>query len=274
MVFALFLPGAVAYANSNVLWDSYEVPSTRQKDRLLDAADLLTDDEETALLSALDEISQRRRSNVAILTVYSHNGTIQAYADDYFDYNGFGADYNDSGILFMLSMEEREFAISTSGSAISVFTDYGQAQITDRMLPYLSNGNYYEAFQTFINLADNYYESYENGSPVDYNNQYKEPANIPQNILISVLIGLIVAIFPILIMKSSLDTVKMNKGAANYRSHNGINMQVHRDRFINKTISKRPIPQESSSRSGGHGGGSSIHISSSGHSHGGSHGHF
>ena len=100
---------------AEILWDSYEVPATRQKPRLVDNADLLTASEESELLKKLDETSEKWSSNIAILTVNSHNGPIEAYADDYFDYNGFCTEYNESGILFMLSMEDREWAISTSG---------------------------------------------------------------------------------------------------------------------------------------------------------------
>ena len=72
----------------DVLWDSYEIPAARQKDRVYDAADLLTDSEEKSLLSTLDELSNKWQCNIIVLTTDSHNGSIQACADDYFDYNG------------------------------------------------------------------------------------------------------------------------------------------------------------------------------------------
>ena len=94
---------------AEILWDSYEVPSTRQKPRLVDNADLLTSSEEETLLALLDETSAKWQCNIAVLTVESHDGSIQDFADDYFDYNGFQADYDGSGILFMLSMADRAY---------------------------------------------------------------------------------------------------------------------------------------------------------------------
>lgn len=275
---AVTVPGITAYADSGQLWDSYTVPETRQKDRLLDNADLLTSEEEAEILSKLDTASQKHRSNIVILTVDEHSGSIQDFADDYFDYNGFGADYDDSGILFMLSMEDREWAFSTSGTAIDVFTDYGQDELIDVMLPYLSDGNYYDAFDRFISSTDKYYTAYANGSPIDVGNDPKTLSQVLSYIPLSLIIGLILALIPVLAMKSQLDTVHMKPNAAGYQSHQGINMMVHEDRFIRSHVSHTPRPQNDGSgysgSRGGHSGGSSVHHSSSGHSHGGSHGHF
>ena len=39
--------------------------------------------------------------------------TAEAYADDYYDYNGYGYGENDDGLLLLVSMGEREWAITT-----------------------------------------------------------------------------------------------------------------------------------------------------------------
>ena len=263
--------GIVAQASDNVLWDSYTVPSTRQKPRLYDGAELLTREEQEDILNRLDSVSQKWSCNVAILTVDDHNGPIQDYADDYFDYNGFGADYNDSGILFMLSMYDREWAFSTSGDAVGAFTDYGQEVLIDSMLSSLSDGDYYDAFKIYTDKADDFLYQYNNEEAYDVNNTYRTSGDILHTLLISVLIGFGIALIPILVMKSQLQTVHKQVNASGYQSHQGINMRFHEDRYVRTHVSHRPIPQESSSRSSG---GSLTHTSSSGSSHGGSHGHF
>ncbi len=267
------LPGGKALAYSDDLWDSYEMPDSRQKERLVDEADLLTDSEESDLLQKLNSISEKHQSNVVILTVDDHSGTIQDFADDYFDYNGFQADYNGSGILFMLSMGDREWHISTCGSAIAAFTDYGQEYMSGEMLPYLSNGDYYSAFNTYINIADRFLTLYEEGTPYDVNND-KDPNELKVVAIASVVVGLILGFIIVGIMAAQLHSVHMNTSAAGYQAHSGINMQVHRDTFLRASTSKRPIPRDDGSRGGGFSGGSSTHTSSSGSSHGGSSGHF
>ena len=270
LLICLLCPAISVHA-SGMLWDSYEIPSTRQKERLLDAADLLSDSEESDLLVKLNQVSEKHRSNIVILTANSHTGPIQDYADDYFDYNGFQADYDGAGVLFMLSMEDREWAISTSGSGIEAFTDYGQEVMTDEMLPYLSSGDYYTAF--CIEVADNYYTLYEQGTPFDRGYKDRSGKTLLSGGLICVLIGFILALIPIFVMKSDLQSVHHLVSASGYQSHAGLNMTRHTDTYLRSTTSRTRKPEnDGGSRSGG--GGSSVHISSSGSSHGGSHGHF
>ncbi len=256
------------------LWDNYTVPSSRQKERLLDDADLLTDSEESSLLDLLNSYSEKRQCNIVVLTTDSHMGPIQDYADDYFDYNGFGADYNGDGILFMLSMSDREWAISTAGRAQWAFTDYGQEKMMDEIIGELGEGDYYEAFEEYVMICDRYLEMYDSGTAYDVGvKPPKTQKDIIGYIFGSIIGGLIIALIPILKMKSDLKTVKMQANANAYEGGKGISLRVKEDRFVRKALSKTAIPKDTGSRSGG-GGGSSIHTSSSGSSHGGSHGHF
>jgi len=260
---------------AEILWDSYDVPTTRQKPRLVDNADLLTDSEESSLLKRLDEVSEKWSSDIAILTVDSHNGPIEAYADDYFDYNGFGAEFNESGILFMLSMEDREYAFSTSGSAANAFTDYGQKYLFDKMRGDLSDNDYAEAFDTYVSECDSLFDAYSKGTPLDVG---VKPPRTTSDILAylagSIALGLALSLIPVLKMKSDLKTVKMASSATNYTGR--LRLTTSQDRFVRKTLSKTEIPRDNGSNGsrGSFGGGSTMHTSSSGHSHGGSHGHF
>ena len=260
---------------AEILWDSYEIPATRQKPRLVDNADLLTDSEESALLTRLDETSVKWSSNIAILTVNSHSGPIEAYADDYFDYNGFCSEFGESGILFMLSMENREWTISTSGSAEYAFTDYGQDYLFNEMRGDLSDGDYADAFNTYVDVCDRLLDAYSKGTPVDVGvKPPKTTSDILAYLAGSIALGLALALIPILKMKSDLKTVKMASSATNYTGR--LRLTTSQDRFVRKTLSKTEIPRDNDSNGsrGGFGGGSTIHTSSSGHSHGGSHGHF
>lgn len=261
--------GALAF-DDEVMWDEYEIPSSRQKDRFVDAANLLSESTRKELQDRMDEVSERWQCNIIILTVDEHTGPIQDYADDYFDYNGFGTDYDGSGVLFMLSMDDREWAISTSGNAIAAFTDYGQEKMMDDMLPDLGDGYYYSAFNTYIDTADRYLELYENGTPFDVGIRNATAEEMRGAFVVCIIIGLIIGLIPVGIMISALTTVRSNSSASGYQSHSGIKMKFHQDTYLRSTVSKAPIPKEDSRSSGG----SSIHTSSSGSSHGGSHGHF
>ena len=68
---------------------------------LVDEADLLTDSEEAALSRKLDEISLRQNMDIVIVTVFStEERTAAEYADDTYDYSGYG----DDGILLLISL--------------------------------------------------------------------------------------------------------------------------------------------------------------------------
>ena len=273
MAMLILVPSSVAFA-SDELWEYDTVPSERQKPLVYDMADLLSDSEESDLLEYYERISRTYECNVAVLTVDSYFGDIQAFTDDYFDYNGMGAEYGDSGILFMLSMDTREFCYCTDGKANYVFTDYGKEEMTEAMIDDLSSGNYYDALKIYGDIADNYLQMYESGVAYDAGVQPpRTGSDYMTGLLGSIVIGLILAIIPILVMKSQLNTVHMNASAQGYQSHGGINMTRHSDSYRTQRITKTPIPRDTGSRSGGSGG-TTLHTSSSGHSHGGGHGHF
>ena len=123
--------------------------------RLVDDGDLLSEQEEKRLESRLDQISEDYDCDVAVVTEESINGAEPMdYADDYFDYKGYGMGEDKSGILFLVTMSERKFWMSTHGDAIDTFTDSGLEYIQDQIKSDLSDGNYYDAFDSFASLCE------------------------------------------------------------------------------------------------------------------------
>lgn len=273
LVFTLPVFAASPSWNGNLLSevDNASIPEDRQLPRLVDDADLLSDTEEAQLLSLLDEISQRQNCDVAIVTVDSLDGkSATEYADDFYDYNGYGMGDRDDGILLLVSMEYRDWAISTYGFGITAFTDSGQSYITSQFLPDLSDGNYYNAFEKFASLCDSFITQARNGSPYDYGRHPKEPVN-PLWIPGALLIGAVVAFIVLLIMKSGHKSVRTQRAAAEYICRDSFHVTESNDIYLYEHTTRAAIPQATHSSSGG---GSSTHSSSSGRSHGGSSGKF
>lgn len=250
--------------------------------RVVDRAGLLNAVEEVVLLRNLDEISQRQQLDVVVVTVDSLDGrTAMAYADDFFDYNGYGFGADHDGILLLVSMEERDWWISTCGYGITAFTDAGLEYISDRVVPALSEGKYAKAFEIFGEQCDAFITQARTGEPYDVGNMPKDPFRFGRCLLISVLIGLFTAGCVVWGLKSQLKTVHAQAGAKNYSVHGRPQLTTNKDTYLYSTMSSRPKPKpsESSGRSGssfggGFSGGSSIHRSSSGRSHGGRGGKF
>ena len=55
--------------------------------------------------------------------------------------------------LLLVSMEERDWYICTTGRGIDIITNDEIVEISDSFLPDLSAGNYFSAFRAFINSA-------------------------------------------------------------------------------------------------------------------------
>ena len=244
--------------------------SLHELTRVVDMADLLNNSEEADLLSMLDEISNRQELDVVVVTVNTLDGkTPMDYADDFYDYNGYGFGENRDGVLLLVSMEDRDWWISTTGYGITVFTDAGIEYISEKFLPDLSDGNYADAFTTYAELCDEFITQARTGEPYDTNNLPKEPFNVFTSLLISLVVGILVSLIVTGKMKGKLKTVRMQPAAEEYVRKGSMLVTESSDLFLYSHVDRRAKSKDDDS-----GGGSSTHTSSSGSSHGGGGGKF
>lgn len=240
-------------------------------DFVVDNADLLTDAEEEWLEELALEVSERWECQTVIITADSLNGKdITDYADDTFDYEGYGYGSGDDGILLAVDMDKRDWAISTYGYGITAFTDYGQECMMDEVLPDLSDGYYYDAFETFLEQCDDLLEQAREGKPLDVRRSGgKSWFSIPR-LIFSIAAGCLLALIPMSVLKKEINNVQSQSGAADYVRSGSMKVTQSNDRFLYSHVTKRARPKNN----GSSGGGSRTHSSSSGRSHGGSRGKF
>lgn len=244
------------------------IPEERQLPRLMDEGGILSISEESELLATLDEMSERHQCDVAVVTVKSLDGKKETrYADDFYDFNGYGMGDQKSGILLLVSMDERKWAISTYGKAISAFTESGLSYMEDRFQPLLTEGDYAEAFTLFAQMCDDYIAQAATGNPYDAGNMPKESFPFLPRLAISFVVGVIVAFAIVSSMKAQLKSVGFQKSAAAYEKQGSMHVTKRSDLFLYRNITKRRKPKQNSGGSGGRRG-------SSGRSHGGSSGSF
>ena len=231
--------------------------------RLVDQADLLTDAQEASLLSKLDSISNRQGMDVVVVTADTLDGkSPMAYADDFYDYNG----YADDGILLLVSMEDSDWWISTAGYGITAFTDAGIEYLGNRFVPSLSDGDYAGAFEIYADHCDEFITQAKTGDPYDTHNLPKEPFDFLLNLAVSFVIGLVIAAIATAVMKGKLKSVRAQAGASGYVKNGSMNVTHRQDLFLYRDVNRTAKPKDSS--------GSSTHTSSSGRSHGGGGGKF
>ena len=252
---------------------------------VVDNAGLLDSGEISELNRQIQNLRSELELEMVIVTTYGTGGKgVQAYADDFYDQNGYGYGSNNTGILLLLDMESREWYMSTCGDAIYIFTDYGLDQLGEAILPWLSDGEYYRAFQAWLSGLSPYVKAYRNGSPIDgfvppdaydspYGDEiyhYEDHAGIRvRPFPVALVIGLIAALVTILAMRSKMNTAKLQSGAVDYLKKGSFHLRRRSDMFLYSRVTKTARPKESSG-----GGGSSVHRSSGGVSHGGRGGKF
>lgn len=260
MIFCLIIPVAATTSF---------VPVERTLPLLVDDAGLLSDSEYSTLLEKLESISESRECEVAVITVNSTEGyTAEEYADDIYDYYGFGYGENDDGMLLLLDMGNRKWHITTYGFGAEALNDSAISSIGDKIVPYLSDGDYYDAFTEFADQCD-WYIGYarDGGSDYEYSGTVIFP---PQFIFGSIIAGFVIALIATGTMRSKLKTIRSKSGAADYTVKDSLKVTRSSDIFLYRNVTKTAKPDDDD-RSGG---GSSMHTSSSGRSHGGGGGSF
>lgn len=239
------------------------LPVSAAGPRLVDEAGLLSGTECAAIEKRLGEISAQYGLDVVIVTTDSTgSSTPMEYADDYFDYN----DYAPDGVLLLVSIEEGDWWISTTGYGITAFTDAGIEYIGKKVVPYLSDGEYAKAFTTFTDLCDQFLSQAKTGDPFDTHNLPKEPFKLVRNVIIALVIGLAAAFFVTGSMKKKLKSVVQKAQANDYVTPGSLQITQSRDFHLYTHLDRREKAQSS--------GGSSTHTSSSGTTHGGGGGKF
>lgn len=268
------------------------VPVLAAGPKIVDRADLLTPDQIASLEAKAQAIADEFGMDVVILTVYNTEGTdATTYADDYYDENGYGIGSDYSGVLFLLSMEDRRWAISTCGDAIYALTDYGIEELFGYIRSDLGANRFYEAFDTYLDRLPDFFQAYKDGRPIDgIPNQgddgpgYIDPSDRndvvyydPEPgagdwiriVCVSLLIGAAVGGIAILIMRGQMNTARAQRSAGSYLVSGSYQLRRVQDIFLYSRVTKTRRPKSNSG-----GGGSSTHTSSMGRSHGGRSGGF
>lgn len=238
--------------------------------RCVDNANLLSPTELESVIEKLDEVSQKHGVDICVLTTSSTYGdSVEAYADNFYDQSAWGQGSDRSGIMLMLSMEERDWYISTCGEGIEAVTDYGISYIGQQIISDLSLGDYEAGFERFADVCDEMLSQAESGKPYDVDNKVDEKHGFNlMGGIVSLFIGAMTALFPTLMMKNDLKSVGNQVKASNYIKQGSLNLTNKSDTFLYRHVASVPIVHEDSH------GGSSPHVSVGGMTHGGGGGKF
>ncbi len=226
--------------------------------RLIDDADLLSSDEETQLLSHLNRVSNTYQVDFVIVIQQTISDMrIEAYAGQFYDQNQYGFGDDKDGVLLVVAMEEREYFVFTNGFGFQAITDMEAESIGDSLSYYLTDGDYVNAFKTFIDECEYEINGEINGFPFAFG----------ANLCISLVIGFVIALIVTGIWRGQLKSVRQQKNANSYTKTGSKQITLSNDLFLYSTVTRTPKPQNN-------GNGGSRGISSGGSSRGGAGGSF
>lgn len=238
-----------------------------------DDAYLLNESEKYQLEEKIDTFKKQYQIDFVIYTTNEYYaGDVRYAAADYYDYNG----YLSEGVLLYINMANREYFVLTTGdNTIYRITDYAIEKMNDGLGDKLSDGDYYEAMNHYLDSIAYYLDFYnETHSPYDYNNHQTQSEKLNDALLFSGIIAAVVTLVFTLIMLSQLKSVKAQRNASAYSSNSRSFLKADitrsRDMFLYRTVVRTPRPKPNNSS---HGGSSTFH-GSSGISHGGGGGRF
>ncbi len=236
---------------------SAETPS---KQRVYDFAEILTSAEKQQLEELAEQRSVERETDFIILTTKEKGPgrDVKKFMQDFYDEKGLGFDKrHGNAAIITIDIEDplnREVYLAGFYKGEKYLNDKRLDLINDQIVPYLSAGQYYEAFETFIETA----------------NEYMGIAYwiSPNSVLfewwfqLAVSVGLAAIIVGIMLSNSG---GKVTVNERTYRDTNTSKVLSRRDQYIRTTVTKVRKPTNNN-RSGGGGGG----FTSGGHSHSGS----
>lgn len=218
--------------------------------KVVDDGGLLTQSEQNALSSRIDAISNAHDCEIIIYTEeYRHYVTAEMSASAILEQSG-----ADNGVIFYVAMGSRDWHVYTTGKSWNLFTSRAMDEIENEAVPHLSSGEYYAAFDTFLDVAEDVYTFADEGR------RYSPPKKAGDLIFVIGIAGaaaLIIAIVWVMSLKSKLTSVKMNHGALNYQDDGSFSLSNQQDVFLYRNVTRVAKPKSNGGGSFGGGGGGS-----------------
>ena len=247
------------------------VPTPTVSQYILDEAALLSEGQVLLLEGQAQTLADRYGCGVYVLTVPTMNGMeVREFAQDYYLSHQLGVGEYSNGILFLVCMDTRDYItitygrnpdkITEYGIGILAFTDTGIAQLEDKVVGHLSDGNYNKAFSVYLDVCEEYLSYY------DENGQGMEAVSAKSFLIklaIVICAPLLVALVVCMIFRSQMKTARIAKQAANYIPQDSFNLTERLDQYTHTSRTRRKIETNKSS------GGSSVNSAGFGGSRGG-----
>ncbi len=254
-------------------------------EQVIDDANLFSANDIVRLTDIINRIETRHDVDIVVLTTYNTPDDysdsmirIRNYADDYYDQHGYGMGPDDSGLLFLIDMNNRVMWISTGGVMIDYITDAREEEIFDAAEYGMRSGNYGQAAAAAMDMVSRQMDQGRQEGTFRYDEATGKRIGGIYNALtgaetlIALIAGVAAALVMFLSVKGGYD-LKGSTYSYDVNANASIAMTKDSEQFLRRTVSRTARVTSSGGGSGhsggGRSGGSGVHRSSGGVSHGG-----
>ena len=254
--------------------------------RVFDQANLFTPTQEQTLEQEISKLRTAIKMDVVVLTStgakYSANDSQaekngMAFADDFYDQNGFGSGEAKSGLIYFIDMSNRMPIITTCGAMINYITDARLETMLDAAWQPLADGDFVASVSSILQNTKKYVDSGIPEGQYQYDTETGLPTTTPYKVLTIAEAGLAVGVGAVAaaILYFAVRATYQLKGSTYHydlSEHASVQITGSKDEYLRTSISRIPRPRPPVNRGGGGGFGgnrSGTHISGGGVTHGG-----
>ena len=254
---------------------------------MVDYSGYLYDSEVSEINDYLSAVSEEMEFDIVGVMInegYDEN-SLRSFADDFYDYGGYGYGTEKDGAVFVVDMESRLMTLVTTGFGITAITDYGEELVYDYVTDELQSENFVGAYEGYADAVRELVYKAREGTPVDVDDggqddgQGEYERRLPSAEAaagmggISLAAGAGAGFLSSQRQKSKLKTVRRKTQANSYARRDSLVLSRKQDRFLYRTVAVMPRPKNNNNNRphGMGGGGTTIHMGSSETPHGGGH---
>lgn len=271
LVFSFCLASA-AFADDDILgltpdWFPEDLDNWQQfhcspsAPRVIDRAGILNPQEEELIEQRIRTISADTGKDIAVYTdVTAYGWPHEIFADDVYDFLGFGLGDDYSGLVLVVIMDpaDRGFATSAGGSVQKLFNEKNANELDDILYDHFVQGAYGAGVLDWVDHVENLYTTGE-VNPVPLSRRVTTAA------IISAIVGLLGGSVTTGAAGGKMRTVTTAYSAQGHLVPGSFRAGPGRDILVNHTVNRIYDPPQPKS-SGSSGGSSSYSSHSSGHS--------
>lgn len=129
-------------------------PAPADAPRVVDDADILTDEEEARIEQRIREVAPKYNTDIVIFTdVSTHGLERRVYAADFYDFGGYGYGDDHDGFCLFICMDPNSrggWCCVTGDRSRDLYTEENANRLDDVLYPYLKRGEYFDGIYDWV----------------------------------------------------------------------------------------------------------------------------